>query len=91
MPEGKVGIGSETEGQMQNLENSLGVEISVHVPISEAQREAARKAFEAAYDEEDRIDNAYIDTENTTEKPALFVTVNKGNVGSGALNEVIGL
>jgi len=83
---------SETENDStRDLRNSLGIEIPVHVPITEEQRAAAKKAFEAAYDKNDRIDNAYIDIESTSGRPALFVTVNKGNIGSGALNEIIGL
>lgn len=72
------------------IETNAG-EVRVLVQISEAQRQSAKAAMEAAYDERDRIDDAYIDIESTSNQPALFVSVNKGNVGSGAITDIVAL
>lgn len=71
------------------IETKFG-EIKVYTPISEEQRSAAIRAVEA-YTEEDYIDHMYIGIETSSQRPALFVSVNKGNVGNGTNQEVIGL
>ncbi len=75
------------EGGEQQRPYLESIQFDVAVPMRLTELDGVLQTLESQYDQADRIDHALVDRNTDTHQLELRVSVNKGNVGSPALQE----
>lgn len=81
----------ETKEFMLEGEPHPDMDIKEFVKITEDQRLKAHDIIQNEFTSEDRIDEAHIDKDPSSDKTVLLIKVNKGNVGSNTIEEIFSL